>query len=154
MCGSATLAMVMSSACMIVASMTDTVTKPRCVLAGLAAVMGCVSERETQQSAAMAGVDFHPGTEACTQLRHSRLGIELDSQRDPLGDLDPVAGGVLRRDDRELGAGGRAQAFDHALPGGIGIGVDTDGDRLARADVGEVGLGEVGLNPEVAANDQ
>jgi hypothetical protein len=42
MCGSATLAIVVSKACMMVASMTDTVTKPRCALSGFAAVVAAV----------------------------------------------------------------------------------------------------------------
>src|SRR3546814_13594952 len=57
--------------------------------------------------------------------------------------LDPVAGGVLGRDDGKLGAGRLAEAFHSPLPRAVGIGVHVDRHGMAGPDVGEVGLLEV-----------
>lgn len=64
----------------------------------------------------MAGVDFHDGAQPCAQLRHGRSGFDLDPHRHPLRDLDPIAGGILCRDNRELRPCSGTQAFHHALP--------------------------------------
>src|SRR5512143_2685271 len=140
MCGSATLAIVVSSACMMVASITDTVMRPRWGAWGAATLTGRSSEGDAEQVAAMPGVDFDHGAQSRTQLGHARARVEPDPDRHALGDLHPVARGVLRRDDRELGAGGGTQALDLSGPGLVGIGVDANGRRLARVDVGQVGL--------------
>src|SRR5512143_1838549 len=102
MCGSATLAIVVSSACMMVASITDTVMKPRLTASGVVAALAELtpsrcSEREAQQPPAMAGVDFDQRAQAGTQFRHARRRVEPDAHRYPLCDLHPVAGGILRR---------------------------------------------------------
>jgi hypothetical protein len=133
MCGSATLAIVVSNACMMVVNMTDMVTKPRCepseFAAGMAAaIMVVSSEREPEHATAMTGIDFHDSTETRAQLRHSVRDRELNPYRHPLHDLDPVAGGILSRDDRELRARRRTQTVHGTLPGEVGIGIDMDRD--------------------------
>src|SRR6202046_5264340 len=58
---------------------------------------------------AMAGVDGGIGAHARLQLADmSVIAVEIDSHRHPLHYLDEVAGGILRRQDRELRAGAGA----------------------------------------------
>ena len=49
--------------------------------------------------------------------------LQADAQRDALGDLDIVAGGIFGRQQRESGAGAGHDAVDLAAedPSGIGI---------------------------------
>jgi len=65
----------------------------------VAALIAPASERKPRQPAAMTGVDFHDRAQARAQLRRPRRIVEPDPDRHALNDLDPVAGGVLRRDD-------------------------------------------------------
>src|SRR6266446_5545230 len=156
MCGSATLAMVVSSACMMVASMTESVMNVRwrlSVLAAAAKFMPLFSDRESQKAAAMPCVDLHFGAELRAQAWEAGGRLEPDPHGHALSDLHPVAGGVLRGDDGELRARGRAQAFDNALPGVAGIRVHMDRDGLPRVNVGQILLGEIGLDPLISAHD-
>ena len=59
-----------------------------------------------------------------------RISSMRDANRDPLRDLDPVAGRVLRRNDGELGTRRLADALDAAAPAAIGIGVEANVDGL------------------------
>ena len=77
-------------------------------------------------------------------------GEQAQLHRQALHHLDPVARGVLRRQDRELRAGRRADALDHGLPGHVGIGVEHHRGLLADPHVGQLGLLEVGLDPRPA----
>src|SRR5262245_26081741 len=135
--GSATLAIVVSSTCITVASMMAMVISPRCgtseVCAARSISIACGSLRrarrtehmlEVGQAAADAGIDRNVGAHAGAQGERLVAAFDLDLQphRDALGDLDPVAGGILRREQRKLGAGTRADRVDDRLERMPGIG--------------------------------
>jgi hypothetical protein len=65
------------------------------------------------EAARVAGIDVdldaHPGAQRRQILV---AGIEAHAHRHALHDLDPIAAGVLRRQQRELLRRGRADAFD------------------------------------------
>ena len=111
-------------------------------------------ERETQQLPALPGVDLNPRRQPGPQLWRIGGGFDPDAHRDALGDLDPVAGGILRGDHRELGPSGRAQAVDHALPAVVRVGVNADVDALTHLYMGQVSLRKISLDPQVAACHQ
>ena len=73
------------------------------------------------------------------------VAVEHDLHRNALHDLGEVAGGVVRRQQRELLAAGRRDAVDHgrarSWPGKVST---VDVDRLARPHVGKLGLLVVG----------
>ena len=71
---------------------------------------------------------------------------EGDAHRDPLDDLGEVAGRVVRRQQRELRAGGRGDRRHHALDHLAVERVDGDIDLLPRLDVRELGFLEVGVD--------
>src|SRR3954463_4164892 len=129
--------MVVSSACMMVAVMAQIVTmfrrRPGTIRLALGPDIGSVlvsvfvlifvsvfvsvfvlarRRRQSEQAgerALMAGVDGRIDAHAGLQLPHVFVGlVEIDPDRDALHHLDEIAGGVLRRQDRELcaGAGG------------------------------------------------
>ena len=79
---------------------------------------------------------------------------EAHPERHALHHLDPVAAGVLRRQQRELRAGAGADRADLALQRLVRIGVEPHLDRLAPAHVGEVGLLVVRLDPGVVGGDE
>src|SRR3954454_17548969 len=153
MLGSATLAMVVSSTCMMVASMIDTVIMPACftVLAGDAGPVamtdsllvlnvaggGGVDTRPGEcradrggQAARVTGIDFDIGAEARAE-RHVGRGL-LDRQTDghALDHLDPVAGSVLGGEQREFRAGAGADGLDRGVNLAAGISVQFEGRRL------------------------
>src|SRR6476661_5797305 len=102
MCGSATLAMVVSSTWSSTAIITPTVTISRsplgsgCVAiwAGVSAIGGLLLALIVEIDS---GVDRQPGDH-----RPRRLAVECDPDRHALGHLDPIAVGILRRKQREL----------------------------------------------------
>ena len=77
----------------------------------------------------------------------TRIGIALD-------DLDPVAAGVLRRQQRKFLRRGRAHAFDDAVPFQVRISIDGDGGRLAGPNVGQLGLLRRRIDPHMIGVDQ
>src|SRR5689334_13028800 len=79
MCGSATLVMVVSSTCMIVAAITAKVSRKR---------LTCM---------ASAHVHGHRRGRAHAQRKLRIEVVEADLHRHTLCDLDPIAGRVLRR---------------------------------------------------------
>ena len=126
MCGSATLAMEVSSTSMNVASVTVSA-----MIQGLTAD----ARRRRRSMVAVAalisnpdlGLDRHAGTQlvilVCT-------GFEDDLHRNALHDFHVVAGGVFRRQQAEARAAGAGDAVDLAVVGSA-VGVDVDGDALA-----------------------
>ena len=100
-------------------------------------------------------VDGHVGAGADAQRL---VGVWRARDPDPhgeaLGDLDPVAGGILRRQHREGRARAGADALDHAVEVEARIHVEADGRRLARLDAGEIGFLEVGVDPPIAVLDE
>src|SRR6187200_859126 len=120
MYGSATLAMVVSSACMIVAVMAQIVTmfrrRPGTAADGAPGVVMALivvlvrhrrrhAEQGRQRAAVVGvdrGVDAHAGFELADVLV---VLVEIDPYRNALHHLDEIARCVLRRQDRELRAG-------------------------------------------------
>src|SRR5882724_5563357 len=107
--------------------------------------------REAEQRCertAMTGVDGGIGAHAGLQLLDVFVvAVEIDPHRHPLHHLDEIAGGVLRRQDRELRAGAGAERTDGALEDVIGKGIDVDGDGLPDRDIGEVRFLRIGVDP-------
>src|SRR5476651_1901599 len=105
MSGSATLAMVPSSACMIVAIITTTVSQRR-----RRSASGSIRRSEPDalpqlaQRTPVAGVDLEGRAHADAQRRIALLADDRGAERDALHDFHPVARGVLRRQHREFRA--------------------------------------------------
>src|SRR5690348_9914196 len=74
--------------------------------------------------------------------------------RQALYDLDPVAGGVFRWQQRKGETGAGAETDDLGRELDPRIGVDFDRCRLARAHVGELGFLEVRLDPDAVGDDR
>ena len=123
MCGSATLAIVVSSTCMMVPSITATVSRFLCLTTIVGAENVCVAalamiglqiqsrtSRRSPRAApqnllaehlvelAVAGVDADRSAHAGLEQRRFGAVGQLDADGHALHDLHPVAGGVLRRD--------------------------------------------------------
>src|SRR5579862_2379313 len=160
MCGSATFAMVVSSACRIDASITETVTSPRWAGAGSLApsvaelltllggrrahgLAGIAASAEAEEATLILRIDRHRHAQPGAQRR--RLLVELESDRQSLNDLHPVAGRILGGQDRELRSGAGADADDARTQGAPRIGVDLHARRLPGAHVRELYLLEIGL---------
>src|SRR5260370_4975214 len=107
MLGSATLAMVPSSACMIVAIMTTTVSQRRRRSASASIVRPSQPDHLQQiaERAPVAGVDLDGRAHAHAKRRIAFLADDRGADGNPLYDLDPVARCVLRRQHGELRAG-------------------------------------------------
>src|SRR3954452_2085392 len=104
-CGSATLAMVVSSTCSSTAIITPTVTISRSpVGSGCAARWAGVSAIAGLLLAVVVEIDGR-GDRQARDHRPRGVAVERDSNRHALRHLDPVAVGVLRRQQRELAAG-------------------------------------------------
>src|SRR5262249_8169550 len=135
MVGTDTLAIVMSSTAMKFA-----VARTTAASQSVAPCRGC------ECSVWMAArVDRGSHGEADLQRTRGKLvGIELDPHRHALHDLDPVAGGVLRRDGGEGRAGTAREAGHHAvIPHLLAVQVRVDLDRLPDADHVELAFLEV-----------
>src|SRR4029078_5290387 len=154
MYGSATLAIVVSSACMIVAVMAQIVTMFRRrpgtaadgapVVIALFVVLVRYRRRHAEQGrqrAAMVGVDRGIDAHAGLQFANKLVVlVEIDSHRDALHYLDEIARRILRRQDRELRAGAGRERPDRALEHMIGEGIDLDRNGLPDRDIGEIRL--------------
>src|SRR5690348_12399851 len=82
------------------------------------------------------------------------LSIKRDPYRQPLDDLDPVAGRILRRDQGEGRAGAAGKTDDAAVEHGLAaIEIADQGCRLARTDPRELALLEVGVDIDRAHRD-
>ena len=83
--------------------------------------------------------------------REILTGIEADAHRNPLHHLDPVAAGILWRQDCKLSAGSRAYQFDRAVQGMVRKRVDVDLGLLAHSQIGDVGFLRVRVDPGEAS---
>src|SRR5260370_12709438 len=99
---------------------------------------------------AVAGIDGGINRHARAQqvlpgdiLRH------LHANRQPLHDLGKIAGGVIRRQQREHGAGRGRDAVDDAGELAMAVGVDRDRHRLARTNPLELGFLEIGVDEDI-----
>src|SRR3954454_21174678 len=177
MCGSATLAMVVSSTCISMPRMTPIVTRawasgPSWWCWGLGAVAAAIDycpsspggeggwvaplamlPTRDPPARAIARVDADVGREAGDH-RPAGIAVDRDPNRHPLPHLDPIAARILRRQNRELRAGAGTDAGDVANDVEAGIGVDLDPGALADIHVAEVGLLVIGLDIGGPAPDQ
>src|SRR5256885_4411510 len=99
------------------------------------------------------GVDIDNHPEAGAQFRR-RVFRNADANRHPLGDLGEVAGRVLGRQQRELGARGRGNAFDRAFDGSAVPGIDGDLGFLTRPHIGKLGLLEIGFDIDIRSEER
>src|SRR5260370_2116379 len=128
--------MVLSSACIRVATMAQTVTMPRWATADLC---GCVAAKaiarrseQLGQRAPVPGIDVDGDAHAGAQDRIVRLAIDADAHRDALDDLDPITARVLRRQDRELRPAPRPDPLPAAPPHPPLIGLPSAPHRTPR----------------------
>jgi hypothetical protein len=73
--------------------------------------------------------------------------VECDPHRHALHDFHPVAGRVLRRQDRKLCTSSRAYRDDRSGKGAIGETVDIDCRFLADTQIGDVGFLRICVDP-------
>ena len=93
------------------------------------------------------GVDAHDHGHAGPQQRLLRdLGRNQDAHGQALHDLGEVAGGVVRRQQREHRAGRRREARHSAFQLAARQGIDADRHRLTLANLGELRFLEVGID--------
>ena len=78
------------------------------------------------------------------------VSLELDADRQPLHHLDEVAGGVLRRQQRQRRSGPHREAGNAALEHvSAAVHVDIEIDRLADTQVAQLRLLEIGIDPDL-----
>src|ERR1700686_4536340 len=123
---------------MITARMMQAVIAGRLIACGAAAAsLMCRTRRaepsrqEARKAAFVTGIDAELDAHADAQLRPAGRVGDADPHRDPLYDLDPVAAGIFRRQQREARGRCRADAVDRAGPLLSGVGVDLDGRLLS-----------------------
>ena len=104
----------------------------------------------------MPGIDAHFRGQARMQRRGvvELTRFDLQAHRHALHYLDPVTGGIFRRQQRELGAGARTQARHPGPEAPARIGVDTDLGRLTGTHVGQIVFLEISFHPYVARGHQ
>ena len=99
----------------------------------------------------LADIDRHVHRQANAQrVRRDLLRVERDAHRHALDNFDPVAAGVLRRQQRKRRAGARAQAGDGAVKhhfAAVHIGLQRG--ALADAQIFQLAFFEVGIDPQV-----
>ena len=138
MCGRATLAIVVSRICMIIAAMTATVIRPRCLTgdesgrrprsfgAGLcSAVAGVERRKPTVEAGALLQVDFDGCAQAGAQGHVDGIG-EADADGTRWTTLTQLPVAFWAGKHREFGSGAGAEAGHLALEGLAGIGVERD----------------------------
>src|ERR1700730_3314561 len=152
--------MVVSSACMTTARMTQAVIAGRLIgkLAAAPSAMAGLrgaepSGQEGRQTPFMAGIDVDLDAHSNPQRRLAGLVVDADAHRNALHHLDPVAAGILGRQQREARRRSRADAVDGAGPSLARISVDLDRHLLAGPDIGQFGFLWTGLDPDVIGRD-
>src|SRR6185437_15394911 len=137
-----TLAMVMSSTAMKLAIASSTAT-----IQSAAPFSGA-------SSAAAVIVLLRPGVDAgvhgksdAQRTRRQFLGLERDADRHALHHLDPVAGGVLGRDDGEGRTGAAAHARDMAVIDHVrSVKIGGQRDRLAHLHLAQLAFVAIGVD--------
>src|SRR6202451_3414002 len=89
------------------------------------------------------GIDRHAGAQ---QVLPRDVFRHPNPNRKPLHDLGEVAGGIVRRQQREHRTGRRRDAVDEAREFAMTVGIHRDRHRLARPDALELGLLEIGID--------
>src|SRR5579871_6030101 len=128
--GNAMLAMVASRACITATRQTTaeiSIRRPS-VIGGMESPKTCyclsgTASAEPARKPPVTRIDIDDHTHAGAKYRPAgiRLLIDRDTHGNPLDDLDPIAGGILRRQQRELGTAGLSDAFDVAVENTVGI---------------------------------
>ena len=103
---------------------------------------------QSAERALAPGVDGEDRAHAGAKVGDVLIGVEGKAQRHALHHLDPVAAGVLRRQNRELRAGSRRDRGNPAAPFAPRKRVDRHRRGLAGAHVGEVQFLRVGVDPQ------
>src|SRR5262245_29134225 len=96
----------------------------------------------------------HDRRKPWTQPRGQRRILEPDLHRDSLNDLREIAGGVVRRQQRELRSAGGSNLQNRSANDFSGIDVDADFRPIADRDVGQLRLAEVRLHPGRAVDER
>src|SRR6266508_1154389 len=125
MCGSATLAMAVSSTSMNVARVTVNATAH-----GLWRGLQLAWSSGPATEASLPDVDRDVGGLSCAQRHPGGHAVERDAHRDALSDLHEVAGGVVGGKEREARAGPAGQAL-HLSTKRPPVGVHLDVGPLA-----------------------
>src|SRR3546814_11839061 len=99
----------------------------------------------------MAGVDRRCHRQACMEWHIGGRALDRDLDREPLDDLYPVAGRVLRREHREAVSGAGAEARKMPLENAVGGGVEFYRRGRAQSHVAHMDLLEVRLVPTTVA---
>src|SRR5438105_3323519 len=109
---------------------------------------------KTEVSPCSPSIHVHVSRQAGAQgtVAAARFG-NGDSNGDALDDLGEVAGGVVGRQQCELRSRRSTYAGDFPLGDAPTVGVNLELDRLANADLGELGLLEVGCHPDSGVGD-
>jgi len=95
--------------------------------------------------------DAHPRS----QRRHpGSAGVDTHAQWNALDNFDPVAAGVLRREQLKFLRPGRADAFDGAVPLDVRVGIDCRHHWLAQPHVSHLRFFRIALDPGVIGGDQ
>src|SRR5439155_14094788 len=147
MCGSATLAMLVSST-----SMNAAIATTMAISQGLnrgfqgASTMGAVSATSAIDSLDVdLGFDRHSRTQSVIVVL---AGVQIDAHRNALNHLHIIPRGVLRRQQAESGPAGAADCLQFA-----GVfsteGVDAELDALAGFHAAELSLFKIGRDPNV-----
>src|ERR1700678_2805047 len=98
------------------------------------------------------GLDRKAGAQEVIAVLAGQV-VEVDTYRDALDHFDVVAGGILGREERENRAR-RATDLGNFAVVRLARGVYLDFDGLASGNVFELGLLEVGSDPEIVQRDK
>src|SRR5216683_4621785 len=152
-CGSTTLVTLVSSTCMKATTITDSVMAHlRAGEIGPPSAGDALTRGSRRLLHADDDVRGHAGPER--ERIAEVLGVQPDLHRNPLHDLDPVAGGVLGGQQREARAGARAEGVHGAVEDLARKGVDLDLGGHARLHARELGLLEVGEHPDLVRSEE
>jgi hypothetical protein len=78
------------------------------------------------------------------------LRVERDAHRDALHDLDPIAGCVLRRQQRKGTTAAGRQAYELAtIFDATAVDIGTNFHGLADANIFELDFLEIGIDPDI-----
>src|SRR5579872_1660948 len=141
MCGRATLAMLVSSTSMKAASATTTAIAHGLYLGFQASGTSAIARLLEINLR----IDRHAGPQAVIVVL---AGVEVDANRNALHHLDVVSGGILRRQNAEPRTAGAAHLDDFSGVGVV-VGVDREVHVLAGLHAAQLGLLEVGDDPDI-----
>ena len=99
-------------------------------------------------------IDLNGGTDAGEQ-RQVRIGlIKLQADRQSLDNFHPIAGSILRRQDREIRPCAGTHADNMRLERPARISINVDRRFFAWAHMGQIGFAEIRLDPDALTRQQ